>query len=319
MNLKMSEEQIERKIIECLYVSSFSKEKFFSLDKLRVQEGWDEVPFLNVLKRMSKKKFIEWMGADRKYAVTVTGILHAEEQGIISGELKSKNEEIRTTILDRLANEYESRGYTRQVTVPIEPELGWDRDVYFGNLAVLTTLGHVRTIGAFSDITESGFKFVEDQRKRKSFKDEFEKISNMAPHARGRAFQVFMAKLLEHNGWHQEESVHTSNEEIDIIINKEREYFLSECKWEKNPIEADPLRTFAGKIKDRANTNGLFFSMSGFTSGAVEVVLRTQHERLIILFGPKDISSIVNGEIKFNDLLNEKYKALVTRRKVIFE
>jgi hypothetical protein len=90
-------------------------------------------------------------------------------------------------------------------------------------------------------ISPAGLDLVDHLRDRRRFTKEFERVSAMTPQPRGRALQRLLASILEQNGWKQDEPVRTSNEEIDIVVSKEKEYYLTECKWEKKPIGRELL------------------------------------------------------------------------------
>ncbi len=59
--------------------------------------------------------------------------------------------------------------------------------------------------------------------------------------------------------------------------------------------------------------------MSGFTRGAVTQVETYINQREVLLFGSGDTKAMIYGEALFEDLLNAKYKELVTKRRVIFD
>jgi hypothetical protein len=52
---------------------------------------------------------------------------------------------------------------------------------------------------------------------------------------------------------------------------------------------------------------------------AVQQVKDYVSVRVIILFGPGDVKSMIHGGISFDHLLNEKYNALISRRIVQFK
>ena len=149
--------------------------------------------------------------------------------------------------------------------------------------------------------------------------DMFEEISKMKPQPRGVRLQDLVAEIAEHQGWNKEVSVKTSNEEIDVIIYQGRDFFLIECKWEKNPIEAKDIRDFYAKLAKRDGVKGIFISMSGFTAGAEEVVLDFMGDRTVLFFGLEDIRSLIYENVSLEDLINEKYKQLVTKKKVLYK
>jgi hypothetical protein len=184
---------------------------------------------------------------------------------------------------------------------------------------VLLDLGYAESSGnAGSKLTYQGLSAVEDYRKNKGIADEFEVISEMSPQPRGRALQKLIAKVIEQHGWGQEESVRTSNEEMDVILFRDREYYLLECKWEKDRVEASVIRELFGKLTNRIDVRGIVVSMSGFTEGAVKQVEDYIGHRIILLFGGEDVRALCYGQARFEDLLNAKYKQLVTKRKVEF-
>lgn len=124
---------------------------------------------------------------------------------------------------------------------------------------------------------------------------------------------------MEFTGWNQEANVMTSYEQIDVVIHRNREFYLIECKWEKDPIEAGEIDKLFGKLRRRIGTNGFLMSMSGFTSGAIENVEDSTSDKLILLFGKEDIEEIIANPNSFDSLFNEKCEELVMRRKAIYK
>jgi len=151
------------------------------------------------------------------------------------------------------------------------------------------------------------------------FMEEFEGISGMKPQPRGRAFQKLFARIAGQQGWSQQEGVRTSHEEMDVIIYREQECYLVECKWVRNPIQASVVRELRGKLGNRADVRGIIVSMSGFTNGAMDQVEDFAGDRAILLFGPQDVRSMVFEQVAFTELLNRKYTALVVRRRVVVD
>lgn len=171
-------------------------------------------------------------------------------------------------------------------------------------------------------ITDLGVKKFKDWERKKYFIDEFEKLSNLTnltPQQRGRELEKLIANVLEFAGWRQEANVTTAYEQIDVVIHKNREFYLIECKWEGNPIEADVVDKLFGKLSRRAGTNGILVSMSGFTKGCIDCVKDFTNQKLILLFGKGDVEQIISNPHSFDELLNEKIKELVMRRKVIWQ
>jgi hypothetical protein len=143
------------------------------------------------------------------------------------------------------------------------------------------------------------------------------RISELSPQTRGREFQKLFAKVLEHQGW-QQKNVRTSNEEIDIIVYREGQFYLIECEWIKKPVQPKLIYEINGKLSNRPGVQGVAVSMSGFTEGSVKKVLEYTSSQIILLFGPKDAESLIYQTAAFEVLVEKKYKGLVTKKEVIY-
>ena len=187
-------------------------------------------------------------------------------------------------------------------------------------MEVLKKIGYLdeEEVGCFR-LSNSGITKMEEIQSQRKNADEFVRISEMEPHSRGRVLQKYLAKILEHEGWSQIEGARTSNEEIDVVLFRDREYYLIECKWEKEPTENSDILKFSGNLINRADVRGIFVSMSGFSKGSEKQIHDFANIRIILLFGPEDINSITYRRAKFDDLLNEKYRELTVYKKVLWQ
>jgi len=61
---------------------------------------------------------------------------------------------------------------------------------------------------------------------------------------------------------------------------------------------------------------GPFHSMSGFTSGSIKQAIKFASNKIILFFGPEDISKLVIEAHSFDEMLNMKYKAFVTKNEI---
>lgn len=316
----MNESEMQVAILTSLY-HAWNRDR--SADMHQVREGgrWDKTPFQNVLDRMARnERLIQPYSGASHYKITSLGVLKAEELALGPQEEIESNRQTRTFLLDSLARLHQEHGhdiYRHYTNLCNEARV--DHDLLLNNALLLKQLGYLEepATGSFQ-ITFLGLEKVEAWRDRVSLVDEFEQISALEPKARGRALQKFLARTIEHSGWSQEEGVRSSHEEMDIIIYREREYYLVECKWEKDPIEASVIREVFGKLSNRVNVRGAVISLSGFTKGALGQVMDFAGQRIILLFGPSDVESLVYGRRSFEELLDEKYKELVTRRNAIY-
>jgi predicted transcriptional regulator len=314
----MKNSEIGRAVLRRLYEAHFDGNSF-NLPRVREEHGWDQNSFDKVVDRMANDGLIRGWTAGGNYRITMQGILYAEQEGIAPEELRNQNQQARTVILDILAKVYEESGSFATTHISTVPEkTGLDQYCIAFNLQVLEDAGYAETTGSGSKITHAGLDAVEEWRKRSSLADELERISQLSPQARGRALQKLFAAVVEHHGWSQEEGVRTPHEEMDVIVYKGREYYLVECKWEKSPSEADVIRELHGKLSNRVDVRGIAVSMSGFTQGAKKQVEDYANSRVILLFGIEDVRAIVYRKSQFEDLLDEKYRQLATRRNAVF-
>lgn len=251
------------------------------------------------------------------------GVIYAESEGLIDSILIEKNNFVRNHILKFLAESYKKEKTQKfRSFYRVQANKKISEDELSTNLLFLWERGFIQGSKEGYRITESGldnFNKLETQNYCIAKFSELNQSKKITPQQRGREFQKLISKVFEIAGWNQEESVSTSNEEIDVIIHKNREFYLIECKWEKKPIQPNAINHLLRKLNKRADTKGIIISMSGFTSGAVEEIFESTTQKLILLFGKEDIGQIIFHPASFEDLLNYKYTELVSRRKAIWK
>lgn len=316
----MNEQNIKKELLRKLYAAFYTPDIAVDLESEKHSHGWDNNIFEKVLDVMNSDGFIEQF-TDVHHAITIKGLVYAENSDIVPREWVKKNKHARMTILNELENKYQKEG-------PHDSDMGYghlsritslDEDLVLNSMRVLEALNYVVPFESNSvRITPKGRNKVFEWRSQKSIEGEFEKIMKMTPQSRGSALQKIFATIIENSGWMQDEGVRTSHEEMDVVVHKEREYYLIECKWENAPIEASVIRELHGKLSNRADVRGLVVSMSGFTKGSISQVMDYVSSRVILLFGAEDLTSMVKGDNSFEDLLNNKYRELITRKKIVF-
>lgn len=314
-------QSIESKIILKLYEAFFEGESSYGMYQIQEELRLDEVPFWNIVDRLDHKNIVKAHAGGGFYKITPSGIIYAENQSIAPEQLKAKNRQIRTKTLELLEEIYSIGGiYSDIAYEEIAQKCNLDPNDVVYNLMILDELGYVEArTGITYSITHKGLDSVEDWKNKILLVEELERITKFKPQQRGRELQKLIAKVIEQQGWYQEEGGRTSNEEMDVIVFQGREYYLLESKWEKKPIEAPVARELYGKLGNRADVRGILVSMSNFTAGTEKQVIDYVNEKVILLFGEKDIRSMITWEKTFEDLLNHKYRELVIRKKVVFE
>ena len=315
----MSNMNIEKVILAALYEAWSVSDDGCDLRTVRDAQGWDKNTLEKVIARMEHENLIEPRGVIT-HEITSRGIIYAEDNKIAPEEMTQKNKNARTLLVEALAGVYDKEGPLADSHYTIlGRSQSLDDDTAMKNLHVLHRLGYLEesAIGCYK-LSYTGLDAFESYKKRRAFAEEFERIAEMEPQPRGRAIQKLLAKLLETQGWSQLEGLRTSNEEFDVIVYRGREYYFIECKWEKDPIQAEVVEKLIGKLIKRTDVKGIIVSKSGFSKGVVDSVKSHANTRMVLLFGPEDLNSMIYGQATFEELLDEKYREFVTRHKVVF-
>lgn len=315
----MGNSEIKKTILAALYEAWSVSDDDCNLYSMREQQGWDKIEFEKILDRMERENFIEPSTAVT-HEITPRGIIYAETDDIVPEEMAQKNKSARTRIVEALLTIYNEQGpHAEAHYTTLARMQSLDENVVMKNAHVLSVSGYLEEPSADCyQLSYLGHEAAADYIKRNAIASEFEQVSEMSPQLRGRAFQKLLAKILERQGWTQLEGVRTSHEEMDVIVYRDRDFYLIECKWEKARIEASVIRELFGKLSNREKAQGIVVSMSGFAKGAIEQVQDYLNTRVILLFGLEDIKSLVYGKHQFEELLNEKYKELITQKRVLF-
>jgi len=140
-----------------------------------------------------------------------------------------------------------------------------------------------------------------DRPKLAQLRTELIALSQLAPQARGYAFEGFLKRLFNAYGLAAQEPFRLRGEQIDGSFQFASETYLVEAKWQGPPIGVAELHTFHGKIEQKAAwTRGLFISNSGFTEDGL--VAFGRGKRVICMNG-HDLYETLNRELPLNHVL----------------
>lgn len=132
------------------------------------------------------------------------------------------------------------------------------------------------------------------------------KVTTLAPHARGYAFEGFLKGLFDAFGLAAQEPFRVRGEQIDGSFQLGSETYLLEAKWHGQPIGVAELHTFHGKIEQKAAwTRGLFVSNSGFTE--VGLAAFGRGKRVFCMDG-LDLYEMLDREIPLTQVLERKVR-----------
>lgn len=253
--------------------------------------------------------------------ISPEGILTAESDKLVGQDKVKHNENVRNAILRVVSQMYEEHGvggYASQdelIQIGSLELIDLRRNGYV--LAMMGLTEHVG-MGGYA-ITPQGHKFYKKRAKEASLADEFESLktdTSIRPQRRGHELERLLSTVIESEGWSCKTNVRGPDEEHDLVINQGREYYLAECKWERNPVGAPTISRLRDKATARVGTNGLFFSMSGYARTALSNTQEGLQRRTILLFGPNDIENIIHRRTTFTDLLNSKFDLATSKRRI---
>jgi hypothetical protein len=119
-------------------------------------------------------------------------------------------------------------------------------------------------------------------------------LEGHTPQSRGRRFNALLAEMFVAWGHRAHADLNTRGN-IDVAFAIDRNRFVLEAKWERNPIGIGPIAKLQKRVRQRlGGTIGVFVSMSGYTQDALndlkegerlEVVLLTQEHVEAMLAG----------------------------------
>jgi Restriction endonuclease len=99
-------------------------------------------------------------------------------------------------------------------------------------------------------------------------------------------------------------------EQIDGSFELDHEIYLMEAKWHKEQIQAKDLYAFREKVEGKSKfTRGVFISINGFTSNAVEAITKGKQPTFFLLDG-LDLMMLLSEFIELPDFLRRRHRFL---------
>jgi len=136
-----------------------------------------------------------------------------------------------------------------------------------------------------------------------------EDADSKAKAARGRQLEKIFNSMLEEAGLNPRVSYRPKGEEVDGSFFISGRTMLLEVKWRSDPQPASTLYQFMGKVNGKlVGTIGLFVSMSGFTSDAVDALVAGKELTMILMDGT-DVQAVVDGDFGIEDAIHRKLRA----------
>jgi hypothetical protein len=124
------------------------------------------------------------------------------------------------------------------------------------------------------------------------------------PHKRGIDFEGFINKLFRLYDLEPRASYSLEHEQIDGAFSFDTDHYVLEAKWWKGAIGRPLLDVFKTNIERKGkNTLGLYISMSGFTSDALEMY---GYSTPFIAMDGGDFMAVLEQRIRLDDLIARK-------------
>jgi hypothetical protein len=145
-----------------------------------------------------------------------------------------------------------------------------------------------------------------DRPRLSQLKVELLALHQLAPQARGYAFEKLLCDMFNVYGLAAREPFRLRGEQIDGSFQLSNETYLLEAKWQGEQTGVADLHTFHGKLEQKAAwTRGLFISNSGFTEDGLAAFGRGK--RVICMDG-LDLHDTMHREIPLNLVLDRKVR-----------
>ncbi|MEV6060868.1 restriction endonuclease [Nocardia asteroides] len=126
---------------------------------------------------------------------------------------------------------------------------------------------------------------------------------------RGREFEAALTEMFDEAGLRPRSSYRPRGEEVDGSIWLDGRTYLFEAKWTSAVHPASSLYQFKGKVEGKlTGTLGLFFSMSGYSTDAVQALVAGK-ELNIVLFDGADVRHVVADRVGIADAIRLKLRA----------
>ncbi|MEW5669049.1 restriction endonuclease [Pseudomonas putida] len=174
----------------------------------------------------------------------------------------------------------------------------------------LSLLESVRSSGQAGAVIENPLAaatMVDQGLRYDSLKKRLYEIRELSPHARGYAFEGFLKELFDSSRLQARAPFRLVGEQIDGSFQLGNETYLVEAKWVRDPIGANELHGFHGKVDQKAAwARGLFISYGGFTQVGLQAFGRG---RKVICMSGEDIYKALGRRIPMADVIERKVRA----------
>jgi hypothetical protein len=319
--ISLADRQVQKDLLGYLYQSWTGEEPDTkaNLNAFAQEHGLNDRLVWSEFDLLREKGFMRAVTTGGWVELTTQGVLYMEELGTAPKHRIRENQLARVRILEVLAKIREDGGsyaFVEWTQVALRANL--EQYAFLRNVKILEDVGLIQwPVPRCPQITAEGLEKVTQRHRWVRLGEEYRCLEKSDPHKRGHLFEKLLAQVISMDAWACEINVRGPGEEHDIVVHREREYYLIECKWHNEPIGAKTVREFRDRVLASVGVKGILFSISDFTTPAIRDVESRLSDCIILLFGRKDIDALFEGITTFTALLGEKFNAAVSQRKVV--
>ena len=139
--------------------------------------------------------------------------------------------------------------------------------------------------------------------------------TGMTVQARGRLFERFLQELFNRQSVKMGDAFNINGEQIDGTFKFDGENYIVEAKWQDSSTSTGDLYKFAHKVDGKMHGRGMFISVNGFSNEGIRAIVVGKQIQTILMDG-EDLSSVLDGRITLEKLLDYKVRAAQTRGEV---
>lgn len=131
--------------------------------------------------------------------------------------------------------------------------------------------------------------------------------------AAGLSLERLLNEVFELHDLEPNEPFRVEGEQIDGSFLLDSEVYLLEAKWTGAPIPEADLLVFRGKVEGKSSfTRGLFISINGFSSPAVEAI-RVGKQPTFVMMDGADFYRVLEGFVRLDEVLRKKVRRLAEK------
>lgn len=168
----------------------------------------------------------------------------------------------------------------------------------------------------FAEIREQQFRQQQDLAKLSERLNAL--VSQLGTPEGGYAFQAWFFDLVAYFEIQHRRPYSVEGRQIDGSVTVADTTYLVEVKFTTDPISAPDVDTFRRKVETKAdNTMGLFLSMSGFTSPAINAAAGERSP--LLLLAHQHLYAVLGGVLKLDELISRVRRHASQTGRVFFD